>query len=121
MKTLAASVTGRAAGFNKRTEEKPKKKYEEVRQEKRSTRVHTHPKAGATVFNYSTTATVKVATHPHSDRPHRQSANFQLSGSVPSTERPLKRAVYNFLGEAKHERSYLGEAAQLLLHLRALL
>jgi hypothetical protein len=70
MKTLAASVTGRAAGFNKRTEEKPKKKYAELRQEKQATRVHTHPKMGATVFNYSTTATVKVHPAPspqHSD------------------------------------------------------
>lgn len=73
MKTLAASVTGRAAGFNKRTEDKPKKKYAEVRQEKKTTRVHTHPNMGATVFNYSTTATVKVPhTHPLSAlfRPH---------------------------------------------------
>jgi hypothetical protein len=31
-----------------------------VRQEKKASRVHTHPKMGATVFNYSTTATVRT-------------------------------------------------------------
>jgi len=89
MKTLAASVTGRAAGFNKRTEEKPKKKYEEVRQEKRSTRVHTHPKAGATVFNYSTTATVK--TKESREEELRAAQREQMEDMRQKAERSLLR------------------------------